>query len=68
MNYFVYWSDDYPDNGGVGIEPFPSLDEALRFIESRLVKNKVAIDCYTLIKGVEMELGVAQYATTVKVK
>jgi hypothetical protein len=55
--YFVYYADDYYDNGGVGLEKFDTMPEALEFIERRLRLNEEpSLDEYTLIEGEQLEL------------
>jgi hypothetical protein len=55
--YFVYYADDYYDNGGVGLEKFDIKAEALAFIERRLkLHQEPRLDKYTLIEGEQLEL------------
>jgi hypothetical protein len=55
--YFVYYADDYYDNGGVGLETFDTKADALAFIERRLRLNEEpSLDRYTLIEGEQLEL------------
>ena len=57
MKYFVFHSDGYADNGGVGLEEFDSIDAACDFISSRTKDDHTrTISDYTLIKGVEVPL------------
>lgn len=38
VRYFVYYCDDYADNGGVGFEGFETREDALKFINGRVVE------------------------------
>lgn len=54
--FYVYFSDDYADNGGVGLDSFELEDQAISFIEKRISKNECSLNCYTLIYGYEIKL------------
>ena len=67
--WFVYYSDDHPDNGGEGFESFDSEQEALAFIENRMLENGLEspIDCYTLVCGVHKKLKAVQQVTRIAI-
>jgi len=68
MKYFVYYSDDYPDNGGVGLEWFDTEQLALNFIEQRMQGNpERELSHYKLIKGKRLKLKAAQVIAKVVV-
>lgn len=60
--YFVYYSDDYPDNGGVGFKECNDCNEALEFIEERMQQAgaKASLDNYKVIVGELCELVVTR--------
>lgn len=54
MPLFVYYEDDYADNGGMGLQEFDNVQEAQAFIEKRLGFDgcrKKTIDDYKVIEG-----------------
>jgi hypothetical protein len=71
--WFVYYSDDYDEMGGVGLEACDSLEIALAFIESRLQQKgaegaEVDLNNYTLIQGNVLPLVAVSQITKVGVK
>ena len=64
MKYYVYYSDDYADNGGMGFEEFNEKDEALSFIQSRFSHDPKLSD-YRLIKGSELNLRAVETVTKI---
>ena len=72
MNYFVYWNDDYCDNGGMGLEKFDSESDALSFIEGRMANisrlRDADVSNYTLIRGTEVELEPVETVIKVRTK
>jgi len=64
---FVFRDDDYPGDGGVGLEMFDTTSEAVAYITGRLAQDdERSILNYTVIKGVELRLKVVEVATKVK--
>lgn len=66
---FVYYNDDYPDNGGLGLERFPTAEKAEAFIAERMKHSlrKVLSD-YTVIGGEELTVRAAEVVKTVKIE
>ncbi len=61
MPVFVYYTDDYPDNGGVGFTEFADRDLALNFINARLNRSeKPDINNYIVIEGKLLTLEAVQ--------
>jgi hypothetical protein len=57
MNYYVYYYDDYAENGGIGLEVFEEKDEALQFIEDRMKQDRGRkLEDYKLLYGRELKL------------
>jgi len=58
LKYFVYYSDDYYDDGGVGLEACETAKDAQHFIEQRISQDptKRKIEYYIVIEGKEREL------------
>lgn len=56
--WYVFYEDDWCDNGGVGLEKFEELPGALAFIEKRMAAEpgERPLDRYTLIEGHEAPL------------
>lgn len=66
--YYVFHDDDYADNGGIGFQEFPSLDEACCFIEGRLKQNAAAdLNGYVLIEGVKLSMESVDRVVTITV-
>jgi len=67
--YFVYYEDDYPDNGGVGIEKFQTEEQVCEFIERRLNEDKDRqLDNYTIIKGEIIDIEQVEVAIKIRLK
>lgn len=63
--YFVYYSDDWADLGGEGMEVFDSKELALQFIQDRMGNSpptKEVLQRYTLIEGEKLAVTVAEKA------
>ena len=68
MKWFVYHSDDYPGNGGIGLEEFDTQAAAANFIQERLAQDDSrTLDYYTVIKGDECHLSAVETVTKVKI-
>jgi len=65
--WFVFYHDDYPDNGGIGMKRFATAKEAARYIECRIAEDPISrtMDKYTVIEGKEHETMAVKYATKV---
>lgn len=73
MTIYVYYEDDYADNGGIGLSEFNqtegAMEHALLFIEERMKSHpKATIENYRMILGKELPLEAAQVVTKVRVK
>jgi hypothetical protein len=69
MKYFVYYNDDYPDNGGIGIADFDTKENAIAFIEGRMKgDNDRYLNCYTLIYGDELKLKAVEVVSKIEVE
>lgn len=65
--WFVYYEDDYPDNGGVGLLSFDNLSDAKSFIEGRLLQiPNTTLENYLLIEGRAMQLSVVAQVTKIR--
>lgn len=64
MKFFVYYHDDYYENGGVGLEEFDNQYDAEKFILARIedVPEKRSLKNYTVIYGDKAEINAVQYA------
>lgn len=69
MKYFVHYDDDYPDNGGIGIEECDSKSEATKFIEDRISADPIhrSLDKYTLIYGFKKEIKAVESVVRIKI-
>lgn len=69
MKYFVYYDDDYPDNGGIGIEECASKSEVTKFIEDRISADPIhrSLDKYTLIYGFKKKMKTVKSVVRIKV-
>lgn len=71
MKYFVYYRDDYKDNGGEGLKECKDEAAAIAFIESRLkVADQEFLsegldECYKVIFGTEKKIKTAEKVTRV---
>ena len=66
--YFVYYSDDYEENGGVGLERLKSEEEVIAFIESRMKVFNGKPENYTVIEGFEVAVEPVEKVRSVKLK
>lgn len=67
MRFFVYYQDDYYENGGIGLSCHEDKESALAFIHERLSLNKTnTLDHYTLIEGKMLTLKAVEYVTKVE--
>lgn len=69
MKYYVFYEDDYSENGGIGLEEFESETEATVFIEGRISERDTdrTINCYTLIQGKERKIKAIETVTRIEV-
>ena len=72
MKYYVYYSDDFWEMGGVGFESFESKSDALMFVQMRYDDSaggsgKASLDNYILIEGKRLELSAAEVVTKIVV-
>ncbi len=66
--WFVFYDDDYPGNGGIGLSKFSSQHEAEEFIKTRMAeRDKPDISNYTVIEGVERKVVEISRVTEVKI-
>jgi hypothetical protein len=64
--FYVFYNDDFPDNGGIGFEEFKTKTQATDFITVRMGKVKnAALANYRLITGEELILKATQTITQV---
>ena len=71
MTIFVYYSDDYEDNGGVGFCEFAGKSEAESFIRDRLAMEgcrEKTISDYQVIEGRRLSLEATTLVKTVRIK
>jgi len=68
--YFVYYSDDYYEMGGVGLERFDTQDKALGFILDRMKSkgHSADLDDYLLICGEEQSVVATEKVVALKVE
>lgn len=66
--FFVYYSDDYYEMGGVGLESFDEEEKALSFIKERMTNKKSDLKDYTLIKGEPLKLKAVEVITEIAVE
>ena len=69
MKYYVFHRDDYPGNGGLGLEEFDDATAATEFIENRISQDPKArnLSNYTLIHGTYLCLVAVQTVMKVKI-
>lgn len=66
--WFVFYDDDYPGNGGIGLSKFDSQQEAEEFIKSRMAeRDKPDISNYTVIEGVQKNVVEISRVTEVRI-
>ena len=64
---FVYYSDDYYDNGGIGLEEFNSRVDAEEFIAKRMAADSDrTLDMYTVIEGLYLEPRAVEVAKVIR--
>ena len=65
--FFLFYSYDYYENGGVGFESFDSKQEALQFINDRLkaTNEVVTLSDWRLVQGQELSLKAVERITEV---
>ncbi len=67
--FYVFWEDDYYEEGGVGFEGFDTVEEALEFIQERIKKSdniKIDLNRYKLICGKQLLLAVKEIASKIE--
>lgn len=69
MKHFVYYDDDYPDNGGVGFKEFESKRKVIEFIEKRIGESPMtrSIDNYIVIVGAIKKIEAVETVLHVKI-
>lgn len=66
--WFVFYDDDYPGNGGIGLNKFDSQEEAAKFIQLRMAdKEKPDISNYTVIKGAQQGIAEVSRVTEISI-
>lgn len=69
MKVFVFYSDDYEDNGGVGLEEFDSISGAEAFIIQRMSSDKEReLRNYRVIVGREWKICPVTVVTKFEIK
>lgn len=70
MKYFVYYNDDYEDNGGIGLVICDREEDVCAFIEQRIDQNPTerTITDYRVIRGVEAVIGAVETTTKIKIR
>ena len=69
MSIFVYYSDDYKENGGVGFVELESKCLAASFIRQRMAAaEKPNINAYRVIEGRELKVKITQIAARIDVE
>lgn len=67
MAYFVYFNDDYCENGGVGLKEVTSPADVETFITDRMAQDpKRKIDMYTVIEGNKRSIRPIEVVTKVQ--
>lgn len=67
MKFFVYYNDDYQENGGIGLSCHEDKASALEFIEGRIKeKPSRTLDDYVLIEGSMLTLKVVEYVKRIE--
>ena len=69
MEYFVFYKDDYYENGGVDLRRFKNLGLACQFIEERIKQNPEERDVsdYILIRGEELTIEIYKSVDKIKI-
>lgn len=68
MKYFVYYTDGYFDNGGVGLEEFENKSQVANFIEKRILQNKSNLSDYIIIEGKSLRSQIVEVVSKVEIK
>ena len=70
MTIFVYYSDDYYEMGGVGLEEFDDKQSAAKWILERIGQhpNSRSPADYTVISGVYCELTVKERVAALEIE
>lgn len=64
---YIYYSDDYHANGGVGFGEFTSMADAEKFINARLqASDNPNISNYTVIEGRKLDIEEVQVVREVR--
>lgn len=68
--WYVFYDDDYCEDGGMGFKGFDNSELALRFIEERMIDRDEEADIseYRLIEGVERRIVPYQQITKITVE
>lgn len=65
--WFVFYDDDYADNGGIGFEFFSTQDQAIQFIQKRMDQDSSrTIENYQVIEGIERLIESVEVVTKIK--
>jgi len=69
MSFFVYYDDDYADNGGRGLERFENRATAEAFITKRIGADpdERSIENYKVIEGEELGFGIVEVVKKIKI-
>jgi hypothetical protein len=65
--FFLFYSYDYYEMGGIGFEEFSTKQEALQFINEKLlrIKEEVPLSAWQLIEGRELSLKAVERITEI---
>jgi hypothetical protein len=65
--FFLFYSYDYAENGGVGFDQFDTKQEALQFINDvlKVTKDDVPLGAWRLIEGRELSLRTVERITEI---
>lgn len=69
MKYFVYYNDDYENNGGIGLVICETEEDVCTFIEQRIDQKPTerVIGNYRVIRGVEAIIETIETVAKVKI-
>ena len=57
----VYYSDDYADNGGIGLEEFSTIEESTTWIKKRMSESRDrTIEDYRVFRAEELTIKVVE--------
>ena len=70
MKYFVFYDDDYAEDGGTGLERFETAKLAAKFIQERIAAKPAERELlnYTVIFGEEKAVAAVETATRIKIQ